>query len=138
MEQTVIYKDDKYVQLCEFDEAGEIRFTKEFLALTKTFPGTRKLASQLITHWGPEFAGFLDYFGPPDAEEDKYSGIDGEPMDVKEDMCDLWEYKELAFDGLDAEWYRDVLRAKLVTLKLPERLLLEYLKVSNKYYTRGV
>jgi hypothetical protein len=130
----MIYKDDKYVQLCEFDPEGEIRFTQEFLAITKAFPGTRKLASQLITHWGPEFAGFLDYFGPDDAESDKYTGIDGEPMSCRTDVCDLWEYKELAFDGLDAEWYHDVLMSKLVTIKLPERLILEYVKVGNKYY----
>ncbi len=28
--------------------------------------------------------------------------------------------------GLDVEWYRDVLRAKLVSIRLPKRLLLAY------------
>jgi hypothetical protein len=28
--------------------------------------------------------------------------------------------------GLDVEWYRDVLRAKLVSLRLPKRLLVAY------------
>ena len=32
--------------------------------------------------------------------------------------------------GLDAAWYRDILRAKLVSIRLPKRLLVEYLEHS--------
>ncbi|MFA5024280.1 MAG: hypothetical protein WC523_04950 [Patescibacteria group bacterium] len=74
----------------------------------------------------------LNYFGPEDAETDKYDGIDGHPMDVKEDVTDLWSYYGKPYDGLDGEWYRDVLRSKLITLKLPERIIKEYVKVAKK------
>lgn len=131
----MIYKDDKFISIAEFDDDGNIRFTQEFLDITKSFPGTRKFAAQLITHWGPEFFTMLDYFGPDNEEQDKFSGIDGEPMDCREDIPDLWEYKELAFDGLDAEWYRDIMRSKLVSLKIPEKLIKEYIKMGNKFYS---
>lgn len=130
----MIYKDEAWVQLCEFDDQGEIRFTKEVLELTKDFPGLRRFTAQLISHWGAEFETMLDYFGPDDADADKYSGIDGEPMSVREDICELWSYKDLTLPGLNAEWYQDVMCAKLVSIKLPERLIREYIKVANKHY----
>jgi hypothetical protein len=130
----MIFKDERYVQICELDADGEIRFAPEFLELTKDFPGIRKFTAHLVSHWDPEYATMLDYFGPDDSEADKYTGIDGDPMDVREDVADLWSYKGIPFDGLDAEWYRDVMRAKLVTTKIPERLIKEYIKASNKFY----
>jgi hypothetical protein len=132
----MIYKDEQYIQLCEFDDTGEIKFTREFLAATKDFPGIRKLTAHLISHWDPEYTTMLDYFGPDDSESDKYTGIDGDPMDVREDITDLWSYKGIPFDGLDSEWYRDVMRAKLISIKLPERLIKEYVKAANKFYTQ--
>ena len=132
----MIYKDEKWIQLCELDDAGEIRFTSEFLAATKEFPGTRKLTAHLVSHWDPEYATMLDYFGPDDSETDKYTGIDGDPMDVREDIADLWSYKGLPIEGLEPEWYRDIMRAKLVSLKLPERLIKEYIKAANKFYAQ--
>jgi hypothetical protein len=132
MRCVVIYKDEKYIQLAEFDDTGEIRFTSEFLAATKAFPGARKFASQLISHWGPEYTRMLDYFGPDDAEQDIYTCVDGDPMACREDIPDLWSYKDLALPGLEAEWYRDMMHAKLVSLRIPERLVAEYVKAGNK------
>jgi hypothetical protein len=132
----MISPDEKWVSICEFDEDNEIRFTKEYLDLSSELGwGARKFAAHLITHWDLDFQTILDYFGPADAEEDKYSGIDGEPMDVKEDVTDLWEYYGKPYDGLDGEWYRDVLRSKLITLKLPERIIKEYVKIAKKATT---
>ena len=74
----------------------------------------------------------LDYFGPDDAEEDWYTGIDGEPMDVGELLPDLWECKNIPFENLDSEWHRDIMRAKLITLKLPKKLLEDYVKAAKK------
>ena len=134
----MIASDEEWVSICELDENQEICFTKEYLDITSDLGwGARKFAAHLITHWTLEFQTLLDYFGPEDADEDMYSGIDGEPMDVKEDVTDLWEYYGIPYDGLDGEWYRDVLRAKLLTIKLPVRLIKEYIKVAKKETLRG-
>jgi len=133
----MIAPDENWVQICKFDEDNEICFTNEYLQLTKELGwGARKFAAHLITHWdGDNLQNILDYLGPEDAEEDKYSGIDGQPMDVKEDVTDLWEYYGKPYDGLEGEWYRDVLRSKLVTLKLPERIIKEYVRIAKKATT---
>jgi hypothetical protein len=132
----MIYKDEQLIQIAEFDDAGEIRFTKELLEATKDLPGVRKFVSQLVSHWGPEYATMLDYFGPEDSETDKYTGLDTDPFDCREDICDLWDYKDLATFQLNSEFYRDIMRAKLVSIKLPERLIKEYIKAANKFYTQ--
>ena len=132
----MIFPDEKYIQLCEFDDVGEIRFTKELLDFTKDFPGLRRFIAQLVSHWGPEYATMLDYFGPDDLESDKYTGLDTDPFDVVEDRPELWSYKDLATFQIDAEFYRDIMRAKLVSIKLPERLIKEYIKVANKFYAQ--
>ena len=129
----MIASDEEWVSICSLDPDNEICFTEEYLDLTKELGwGARKFAAHLATHWTLEFQSMLDYFGPNDAEEDLYSGIDGEPMDIKEDITDLWEYYGQPYDGLEGEWYRDVLRAKLLTMKLPKRLIQDYIKVAKK------
>jgi hypothetical protein len=134
----MIASDEEWVSICKLDDNSEICFTDEYLELTSEIGwGARKFASHLITHWTLEFQSLLDYFGPEDTEEDMYSGIDGEPMDVKEDVTDLWEYYAIPYDGLEGEWYRDVLRSKLLTMKLPKRLITDYVKVAKKEILRG-
>lgn len=134
----MIASDEEWVSICKLDDDGEICFTDEYLEATSDLGwGARKFAAHLITHWSLEFQSILDYFGPDDAEEDLYSGIDGEPMDVKEDITDLWEYYGIPYDGLEGEWYRDILRAKLITIKLPKRLIKEYVKVAEKAVMKG-
>jgi len=134
----MIAPDEEWVNLCKFDSENEICFTDEYLALTKELGwGARKFAAHLITHWDLDHQHLLDYFGPEDDEEDKYSGIDGEPMDVKEDVTDLWEYYGVPYDGLEGEWYRDILRSKLVTMKLPKRLITEYVKIAKNATLKG-
>ena len=134
----MIYKDDKWVQLCEFDDDGEIRFTAEYLEATKDFPHARKFASYIITHWeGDGMSTMLDYFGPDDGEVDRFDGIDGHAMGLREEVAELWSYKDIAVPGLDAEWYLDILRSKLVSSRLPERLIKEYVKAANKHYAGG-
>ena len=129
----MISYNEEWLNICELTKDGEIKFTKDFLDATKELAGgARKFASHLITHWTDEFSGLLDYFGPDDAETDYYSGIDGESMDVREDIPEMWEYREIPFEGLSSEWYRDVMRAKLVSLKLPKRLIQSYVKTALK------
>ena len=132
----MISSDEKLISICEFDEENEIRFTKEYLNLMEGTNKARPFAAQLISWWGVEnMQTLLDYFGPDDEEMDKYSGIDGAPMDIRTDLTDLMEYKDLALPDLDGEWYRDVLRSKLITLKFPERIIKEYVKAAKKTVT---
>lgn len=134
----MIYPNEEMVSICELDADNEIRFTKEYLTLTSELGwGARKFASHLISHWTLDFQSLLDYFGPMEDEQDKYNGIDGEPMDVREDITDLWEYYGQPYDGLEGEWYRDVLRAKLLTIRLPKRLIVDYVKVAQKAILRS-
>lgn len=129
----MITKDEDWVSICEFDKDGEIVFTQDYLKLFKGLNGeARRFAAQLITQWTNDFISILDYFGPEDQEEDKYSGVDGEPMDVREDTTDLWEYYGKPYEGLSGEWHRDVLRSKLINLKLPARIIKEYVKLAKK------
>jgi hypothetical protein len=133
----MIFKDEECVQVAEIGNDGEIRFTKEMLELTNNFPGLRKFVARLISHWeGDMLDTMLDYFGSDEAEGDQYSGIDGEPMSVRTDIPDLWSYKDLPIPGLSSEWYQDIMLAKLVSIKIPERLIKEYIKASNKFYAK--
>jgi hypothetical protein len=127
----MIYHNEEYVNIAELDEHNDIRFTKTFLELTAQLGGNRRrLASQLISHWtGDHLHTLLDYFGPDD-QEDLYSGLDTDPLDIQENTMDMWDYQDLAGEGLEAEWYRDVLRAKLVSIKLPKRLIEQYVKTT--------
>lgn len=121
-----------WVQICCVVDS-EICFTPSYLNLTKSLGwGARKFAAQLITHWEPRFQHLLDYFGPEDAEEDWYSGIDGEPMDVGELLPELWECENIPVKGLDSEWHRDMLRAKLLSIKLPKKLIEKYVEAAKK------
>ena len=129
----MIYHNEEYMQIAELTQDNEIKFTQAFLDSTVKLGGNRrKFASNLISHWGNELSTLLDYFGPDDQEADLYTGLDTDQFDVREDLPELWEYHELAADGLDAEWYRDILRAKIVSIKIPKRLIENYVKVALK------
>lgn len=129
----MIFKDDDWVSLCEIKDS-ELCFTERYLNIMKPLcGGARRFASLLITGWGEgqEHEGLLDYFGSSDLEKDIYTGIDGDPMDVREDIPELWEIENKAkVSGLNTEWYRDILRSKLVTIKIPKRTLEEYVSRS--------
>ena len=126
-----------WVQICCVNE-NEICFTPEYLNITKCLGwGARKFAAHLIAHWEPKFQYVLDYFGPEEVEEDWYSGIDGEAMDVSELIPDLWETHEIPLEGLDGEWHRDVMRAKLLSLKMPRKLIEQYVKIAKKHMKKG-
>lgn len=124
---------DDWVQICAVKN-NEICFTAQYLHLTEGLPGgARKFAAHLITYWDKDLGRVLDYFGPAEAEKDWYSGIDGEPMDVGELYAETSECRGLAVAGLNSEWYRDLMRAKLITLKLPRKLIEDYgLAIKNQ------
>lgn len=129
----MIYNNEEYINIAELNKDNEIKFTQAFLEATTQLGGNRRrFASKLISHWSNDLSTLLDYFGPDDQEADLYTGLDTDQFDVREDIPELWEYHELAGDGLDAEWYRDVLRAKLVSIRLPTRLIESYVKIALK------
>lgn len=122
---------DEWIQICCVRE-NEICFTQEYLDLTRCLGwGARKFAAHLITHWEPKFQNVLDYFGPEEVEEDWYSGIDGEAMDVGEIIPDLLETYKIPFEGLDCEWHRDIMRSKLLSIKLPKKLIEKYVDIAK-------
>lgn len=121
-----------WIQICRV-EKNQLCFTEEYLSLTRDLGScARKLAAHLVTHWSKDYEKILDYFGPENAEEDWYSGIDGEPMDVCESMGEQLEFDKAALNGLTNEWYRNVVRAKLTTLKLPKQLIEEYVNIAKR------
>lgn len=126
----MIYKDSNWINICKFNNTNEIIFTDDFLKATRSLGGKRRaFACQLITHWeGDDLKKLLDYFGPEEEENDLYSGVDGEPMDIDECLMDIWEYKEICGLEMEAEWYRDILRAKLLSIKIPKKLIDAYIK----------
>ena len=127
---------EEMVQIAEFNEDSEIVFTEEYLKVTGDIGGGgRKLAAHLISHWDKSFSNMLDYFGPDSSAKDWYTGSDGDPMDVREDTPEMWEYYDLPFEGLGSEWYRDIMRAKLVSLKIPKRLIDIFVEAVNKQRT---
>lgn len=118
-----------WVQVCKV-EGGELCFTDDFITATKELGGgRRKFISRLVGAFDGTTDTALDYFGPTDAEEDWYDGIDGHRMDVGEDVPDLLAYKGKPLNGLEGEWFRDLMRAKLATLKLPRRIIDDYIKI---------
>lgn len=132
----IIEDGNREVNICFLDQDNNLIFTTEFLTLTKDLPNRRAFACQLASWWNIDHvSSLLDYFGPAD-QEDVYSGIDGDAMGLDPNICDLMEYKDVAVPGLPAKWYQDILKAKLVSIKLPEKLIKEYVDAAKK--TKGV
>lgn len=124
----MISSGEDLVQICEVVD-GELRFTKDYVNEMKGVVGSaRKFASHLTAGWEREFSKALDYFGPDELDENLYSGIDGEAMDVCEIIPFRLASNNVLVKGLSADWFRDLLRYKLINLKLPRRLLQEYIK----------
>ena len=127
----MISKDDKLVSICYLDADNDLHFTDEFIHLTRDLPNRRAFACQLISWWDVDHvSSLLDYFGPPD-KDDIYDCIDENSMGIDPDICELMEYKEVALPNLNADWYHDLLVAKLVSIKLPERLIKEYVEAKK-------
>ena len=130
----MISHNEDLVQICEVKD-NHLVFTKEYITEMKSFPGAaRKFAAHLAGGWDKDYGKLLDYFGPDDVDEDMYSGIDGEPMDICEITPFRLAHNNTFVQGLTADWYRDILRFKLVDLKIPRRLIKEYLENLKKNF----
>jgi hypothetical protein len=136
-----ISRNEQWVQIAELDAHDQIRFTKEFRSLMGSLRWSAKaFVGHLLGLWYDPFEHLLDYCsGQANCSEDqpgKFScnGLD-QPQDVVEYWAVDWSKNCKAHKpphqagtglGLSVDWYRDVLRAKLVSLRLPRRLLVEY------------
>jgi hypothetical protein len=137
-----ISRDEEWVQIAYLDKQEQIRFTRQFLTIMGELGWEAKaFVGHLLGLWYDPFEHMLDYdSGDVKFTRDQPGEFDvlnplTEPQDVVGYWAETWSensvfYKPSHEAGiglrLDVEWYRDVLRAKLVPLRLPERLLVLY------------
>jgi hypothetical protein len=136
-----ISRHEDWVQIAELDDQNQIRFTGEFQELMGDLGWEAKaLAGHLLALWYDPFEHMLDYgSGEATCTQDQPGRFDRNSLDEPQDVVEYWavewsrhgKHHQPAQQagsglGLSAAWYRDVLRAKLVSLRLPRRLLLEY------------
>ena len=90
--------------------------------------------------WYDPFEHLLDYTsGEATCTQDQPGEFDRNGIDELQDVVEYWAvdwskhgnsheppHRAGTRLGLGVAWYRDVLRAKMVSLRLPRRLLLEY------------
>ena len=136
-----ISRDEEWIQIAELNEHDQIRFTSEFQELSSELDWEAKaFVGHLLGLWYDPFEHILDY-GSGEAlyTRDQAGTFDrndlSEPQDVVEYWAVTWSKNDNSHIpshdaglgmNLSVEWYRDVLRAKLVSLRLPKRLLVEY------------
>jgi hypothetical protein len=136
-----VSRHEAWVQIAELDVHDQIRFTREFQELMGELGWEAKaFVGHLLGLWYDPFEHLLDYSSgeatttPDQPGEFDRNGLD-EPQDVVEYWAMSWSKNRNAHEpshqagiglDLDAGWYRDILRAKLVSLRLPERLLIAY------------
>jgi hypothetical protein len=132
---------EKWVQIAKLDANDQIWFSNEFQALMGELGWEAKaFVGHLLGLWYDPFEHLLDYTsGEASHSHDQpgeydRNGLD-EPQEVVEYWAEQWSrngnshlpsHEAGTGLGLDIEWYRDVLRAKLVSLRLPRRLLVAY------------
>lgn len=112
-----------WIRIAELDLGGRRVFTKEYLEIMGELGWEAKaFAAHLITHWSDEYEHTLDCEGEAEEEDD-------ESIDVVSYWGERWSqarWPETLQEQMSAEWYRDILKAKLLTIALPRRLLVEY------------
>jgi len=136
-----ISRNEEWVQIAELDEDDQIRFTPAFQELMKDLGWEVKaFVGHLLSLWYDPFEHMLDYTsGEARHSEDQPGQFDRngleEPQEVVEYWAEQWSTNgknhQPAHEAgtgleLDIGWYRDILRAKLVSMRIPNRLLLTY------------
>jgi hypothetical protein len=134
-------RHEDWVQIAALDDQDEIRFTPEFQDLMGELGWeAQAFVGHLLSLWYDPFEHMLAYSsGEATCTQDQPGQFDRNPLDEPQDVVEYWavewsrngKYHGPAHQagsslGLSAAWYRDVLRAKLVSLRLPRRLLLDY------------
>jgi hypothetical protein len=102
--------------------------------------GAKALVGHLLGLWYDPFEHLLDYTsGEAGHSLDQPGRFDRNDLDEPQEVVEYWAvdwskhgngheppHRAGTGLGLSVTWYRDVLRAKLVSLRLPRRLLREY------------
>ncbi len=140
-----ISRNDEWVQVAALSERDEILFTPQFLGVMAEIGWEAKaFVGHLLGLWYDPFEHALDYWGDAKVTRDQPGRFTGDlegPQDVVEYWATIWAGKGKESSpthesgtglGLGPEWYRDVLRSKLVSLRLPKRLLVEYREALRK------
>jgi hypothetical protein len=145
-----ISRNELWVQIAQLDEQDHIRFAPEFQVLMGDLGWEAKaFVGHLLGLWYDPFENLHDYTsGEATSSADQPGAFDRNGLDEVQDEVEYWavdwskhgnqhEPPHRAGCGLDLSvgWYRDVLRAKLVSLRLPRRLLLEYKAKLSQHMT---
>ena len=136
-----ISRNEEWIQIGQLDETDHLRFTEEFQALMGDLGWEAKaFVGHLLGLWYDPFEHMLDYStGEAKWSRDQPGQFDRNGLALPQDVVEYWaeswskndnchELPHLAGTGLglSVDWYRDVLRAKFASLRLPRRLLVEY------------
>ena len=136
-----VSRNEKWVQIAELDENDQIHFTPSYLELMSELGWEAKaFAGHLLGLWYDPFEHMLDYSsGSARFSADQPGHFECNELDKAQEVVEYWaktwtensngyEPAHKAGIGLELgiDWYRDVLRAKLVSICLPERLLIAY------------
>jgi len=136
-----ISRNDEWVQIAELDDQDHIYFTAEFRDIMGELGWEAKaFVGHLLGLWYDPFEHMLDYTsGEAKFTADQPGVFDrnalDEPQEVVEYWAETWSKHDNHHDpsheagtglNLGVDWYRDILRAKLVSLRIPKRLLVAY------------
>lgn len=136
-----ISRNEEWIQIAELDKNDQIRFTAEFQSLMGELGWEAKaFVGHLLGLWYDPFEHMLDY-GTGEAlyAADQSGVFDRNDLAGPQEVVEYWAVHWSKNDnshrppheagdglGLSVAWHRDVLRAKLVSLRLPKRLLAAY------------
>ena len=136
-----VSRHEAWVQIAELDAHDQIRFTREFQDRMGELGWEAKaFVDHLLGLWYDPFEHMLDYSsGDASVTLDQPGEFDCNALDEPQDVVEYWATRWSVYPNahspsheagtgleLDAAWYRDILRAKLVSLRLPKRLLIEH------------
>lgn len=136
-----VSRSEEWVQVAELDEKDWIRFTAEFRRIMGELGWEGKaFIGHLLGLWFDPFEHMLDYTsGEAVVSQDQPGIFDRNDLDGPQDVVEYWAKSWSENDkfhhpsheagtglGLNPGWYRDILRAKLVSLRIPKRLFLAY------------
>jgi hypothetical protein len=136
-----VHRNEEWVQIAQLDAEDQIRFTDEFRSLMGEVGWEAKaFVGHLLGLWYDPFEHLLDHAtGEAPLTKDQPGTFDKNGLDAPQDVVESWpkiwsqngKYHSLTHEAgtgleLDVEWYRDIPRAKLVSIRLPRRLLVAY------------
>jgi hypothetical protein len=136
-----ISRKDEWMQIAELDEGDHIRFTAEFGDIMGELGWEAKaFVGHLLGLWYDPFEHLLDYTsGEAKLTQDQPGEFDRNALDEPQEVVEYWAKTWSENDkvhkppheagtglNLGVDWYRDILRAKLVSLRIPKRLLIAY------------